>query len=197
MKTKMLLTLSAVALILTGCEVSKEEVMKKNYVLIAQNVESMACSFLTIGYIVDEFGLKGANYHEDSDSHATCSDYGKVKNENCGVTELKNGDKGFGGSACAIGADSLNGDQDENATKKQKYIYIVRKVNPDLCGKHVIGKIAEDNGYSGNIAVYTPQNNVDCGDFPDATCDNSKVLDDNNKAYGDSICVVGAEHGPN
>jgi len=191
MKTKIMLGLMASALILTGCEVSKEEVMKKKYVLIAQNVSSLGCSFITMGYIVDKFGLVGSNYHEDSNADATCEDYGKVKNDTCGVTELKSGDSGFGASACAIGADSLSGGQDENATKTKKRILIVKNIDPDACGKFVIEPIAEDEGY--NDVKFYEDKNAKCSDFTSATECKTKVLQDDDKGYGNSSCIVGTD----
>ena len=182
------------AFITTGCEVSKKEVMKKKYVLIAQNVESMACSFITMDTIVKKYGLVGTNYHEDSNAKANCSDYGKTKDDTCGVTQLKAGDQGFGGSACAIGADALNGGQDENATKEKKYLFIVKNVRPDACGKIVIEPIAKDNGYT-DVKFYEDRN-ADCNNFDNTYECKDKVLTESDKGYGDSTCVVGTNTAP-
>ena len=195
MKKRVLLALGAVALILTGCEVSKEEVMKKKYVLIAQHVSSMGCSFLTMGYIVKEYGLIGTNYHEDSDVNADCDDYGKIKDDTCGVTVLSSGSSGYGSSACAIGADALNGGQDKNGTKEKKYIFVVKNVRSDACGKIVIEPIAEDNGYT-DVKFYEDKN-ADCNDFAATSYEcEEKVLTGNDKGYGDSTCVVGTDTAP-
>ncbi len=195
MKKRVLLALGAAALILTGCEVSKEEVMQKKYVLIAQHVSSMGCSFLTMGYIVDEYGLVGSNYHEDSNVNATCEDYGKVKDDTCGITVLKPGSSGYGSSACAIGADALNGGQDENATKQKHYLFIVKNVRSDGCGKIVIEPIAKENGY--NDVKFYEDKNADCNDFNAASYEcKEKVLVEGDKGYGDSTCVVGTDTPP-
>ena len=195
MKKRMLLALTAVALIVTGCEVSKEEVMKKKYVLIAQHVSSTACSFLGIGYVVDEYGLIGANYHEDSNVNATCADYGKVQDDTCGVKVLQAGSSGYGSSSCAIGADALNGGQDENGTKAKKYIFVVKNVRSDACGKIVIEPIAKDNGYT-DIKFYEDKD-ADCNNFAPASYEcKEKVLANDDKGYGDSTCVVGTDIAP-
>jgi len=191
----LLTTLIGLAFITTGCEVSKKEVAAKKYVLIAQNVSSMGCSFVTMDYIVKEFGLVGTNYHEDPDASANCDDYGKTKDDTCGMTTLSSNDEGYGTSACAIGADALNGGQDENGTKAKKYLFIVKNVRSDACGKIVIEPIAKDNGY--NDVTFYEDKNADCNDFSAAQHEcKEKVLTGDKKGYGDSTCVVGTQTPP-
>ena len=198
MKTKIMLGLVASALILTGCEVSKEDVMKKKYVLIAQNVSSTACSFLTMGYIIDEFGLIGSNYHEDSNANTDCAAYGKEKGKTCDIKVLKPGNSGYGSSACAIGADSLAGGQDENATKEKKNILIVTDIAPDACGKIAIKAVADDQGYTGDLAFYgDASNHTSCSDFPGTTCKVAAVdADKYPAAHGSTTCIVGTDTPP-
>ena len=194
MQKKIFLGMLGLALVLTGCEVSKEEVMKKKYVLIAQNVESMACSFVTMDTITEKFGLKGTNYHEDSNRNADCAAYGKVKDETCGITQLTTGDNGFGSSACAIGADSLNGGQDKNATQTKHYVLLVQNVDPDLCGKIVIEPIATDEGY--NDVTFYEDAHAECNDFSSDTQCKIKSLTNDDKGHGNSTCVVGTDTQP-
>ena len=198
MKAKIILGLLTSAFILTGCEVSKEDVMKKKYALIAQNVSSTACSFLTMGYIIDEFGLIGSNYHEDGDATTDCEAYGKEKGKTCDVKTLKPGSKGYGGSACAIGADSLAGGQDENTTKKKGNILIVTEIAPDACGKIAITRVADDQGYSGDLAFYGDlSNHTSCSDFPTATCKVAAVdAEKYPAAHGSTTCIVGTDTPP-
>ena len=198
MQKKIFLGMLGLALILTGCEVGKKEVMKKKYVLIAQNVESMACSFLTMDYIIDEFGLVGSNYHEDSNAGATCEDYGKEKGKTCDIKTLKPGNKGYGGSACAIGADGLNGGQDENATKAKKNILIVTDIIPDACGKIAIKTIADEQGYTGDLSFYgDTTNHTTCSDFPGTPCKDAVVdAEKYPAAHGSTTCIVGTDTPP-
>jgi len=191
----LLTTLLGLAFVATGCEVSKGEVAAKKYVLIAHNVSSMACSFVTMDTIVNKFGLKDTNYHEDSNPHATCADYNKTEGDTCGTTDLKSGDSGYGSSSCAIGANALNGGQNKNDTKAKKYIFVVKNVRSDACGKIVIEPIAKDNGY--NDVTFYEDKNADCNDFGTAqyAC-KEKVLTDGEKGYGNSTCVVGTDTPP-
>ena len=183
----------ATAFITTGCEVSHDEVAAKKYVLIAQNVSSLACSVIAMGYIVEEYGLIGTNYHEDPKKTADCSDYDKIQYRTCGVTQLKDGDDGYGQSACAIGADSLAGGQDKNATIKKNHILIVERIDPNVCGKIVMDKIAEDNDMSGDIQFYQ-DNNASCDQFDDKkSCSTTYSDAITNLQPGNATCVVGAD----
>ena len=196
MNKKLIVLMLAVAFGVTGCEVSKEDVMAKKYVLIAHNVSSIACSAFSIGYITEEYGLSGVNYHEDSDSQVSCLSYHKIDHYNCGTTDLKPEDTGYGSSSCAIGADAFNGGQDKNETVRRPYILVVDNVKSDMCGKIFIEPIADDKGYE-NISFYEDAD-ASCNDTfqpPKYTCE-TKYLTPMDKGFGTSTCIVGSKEEP-
>lgn len=184
------------AFALTGCEVPKEEVMAKKYVLIAHNVSSIGCSALTMGTITDTYGLRGVNYHEDSDAQARCLDYHKIDHYNCGTTDLMPDDDGYGSSACVIGADAFNGGQNKDETRNRRYILVVNDVDSDMCGKIFIEPIAADKGYK-DITFYE-EGDASCNDTfapPRYACE-TKYLTPLDKGFGTSTCVVGSVKSP-
>ena len=199
MMHKTILTgLTGLALMITGCESPKEDVEAKKFVVIAQNVSSLACSELAMGTIAKTYGLVNVNYHEESNPNTTCSEYGKTEYYNCYTSQLDSGDEGYGGSACAIGADSLAGGQDPEATKKKKYFLLVHDYDEDYCGKFVIDKIAEDNGYK-DITFYA-DSGASCRDFPDATGCHEKYIQTHTVEARvmtkSSVCVAGTNTPP-
>jgi len=198
MRKIILASLMGLLLVLTGCESSKEDVKTKKFVVIAQNVSSTACSFWAMGTIERTYGLVNVIYHEESDPTTTCSDYNRFKYYDCYTTKLEAGDKGHGSSACALGADSLAGGQNKTATQKKKYFLLVHHYDADYCGKFVIDKIAEDNGYK-DITFYADAD-ASCNDFPDAVDCHDKYTQthevEGRVMTGASICVAGTDTPP-
>ena len=107
MKTKMLLTLSAVALLTTGCESTKAEVQAKGYIAIVHNIASMACTSFAIDEVKKEFGYEGTIlYHEEANS-VTCEDYGRTEGPTCKVKTYEDkASSGYGDRACVLGTDT-------------------------------------------------------------------------------------------
>ena len=104
--------LSAAALLFTGCESTKEEVVAKQYNLIVHNVSSMACSFLVMDTIEKEYEIEGVLYHEDANG-VTCADYNHTDGDTCKVVdareELGEDHSGIGNRSCILGSDKKLG----------------------------------------------------------------------------------------
>ena len=198
MRKIVLTILAGLVLVLTGCESPKEDIKKKKFVVIAQNVSSLACSSWAMDTIENTYGLENVVYHEEENPATECSDYNRMEYYNCYTTKLDSNDTGYGSSACALGADSLAGGQNPEATKKKKYFLLVHHYDADYCGKFVIDKIAEDNGYK-NISFYADAD-ASCGNFPNEIQCRDKYAGTNKVELrvmaGSSVCVVGTDTPP-
>ncbi len=105
MNKKTILALAGAALLLAGCEVSKEEVVKRSYNLIVHNTSSMACSTIVIDSVASDHGYSDVNFHQDNDKNVQCEDYNKTQGEDCEIVDLKSGDQGYGTYSCVLGTD--------------------------------------------------------------------------------------------
>jgi len=194
--------LAGLALIVTGCESPKEDVKAKNFVVIAQHVDSMACSFFAMDTIERTYGLTNIIYHEEDNPETTCSDYDRIKYFTCYTTELDSNNSNYGSYACALGADSIAGGQDKATTQKKKYHLLMHHFDADYCGKYVVDKVAEDNGYK-NVSFYAGDADTSCSDFPDSIdyCHDKYVQTHvvEGRVMGDdysSVCVIGTDTPP-
>ena len=198
MQKIILTSLIGLVLILTGCESPKEDIEAKKFVVIAQHVDSLACSAVAMNTIEDSYGLVNIKYHEEDNPTTECSEYKRLKYYDCYTTKLDSDNPNYGSSACALGADSLAGGQNPEATKKKKYFLLVHHYDADYCGKFVIDKIAEDNGYK-DVTFYADAD-ASCDDFPNATDCHDKYTQthgvEDRVMTGTSICVAGTDTAP-
>ena len=110
-KTSFVILLGA-AVLLTGCEATKEEVMAKRYNLIVHNVSSIACSFVVMDTIEETYEIEDVLYHQDVNG-VTCADYNHTEGETCKVVdardELGEDHSGIGNHSCVLGSDKKPG----------------------------------------------------------------------------------------
>jgi hypothetical protein len=199
MTTKTLFGLGMAALMLTGCESTKEEVVAQDYVLIVHNVSSAGCSFVGIGEFKSQYGLEKHSvlYHEDVDNTIDCDDYEHEANKSCWEESLTGSGTGTGNHACAIGIDEVTEPDTtyEDAVKQQKYVAIIPHVSSLACTKGGIDEVLKDHGYTGRDYVFTQErSDITCSRFPDTTC---QVLDgpqEGEAGYSDRLaCVIGTD----
>ena len=198
MRKIILTSLTGLVLLLTGCESPKEDIEARKFVVIAQNVSSLVCMNWAMPTIENTYGLENVIYHEEDNPATECSEYNRLKYYDCYTTKLDSDNPNYGSSACALGADSLAGGQDRATTKKKKYFLLVHHYDADYCGKYVVDKIAEDNGYK-NVSFYAAAD-ASCSDFPDQIdCSNKydrKYAVETRVMTGSSVCVLGTDTPP-
>ena len=210
MKTKIMLGLVASALILTGCESTKEEVVAQPINIVAHNLSSMACSFLAIDTIKEKAGVTKLLYHEDANT-VTCDDY----NGKTGLCVEKfdliaKGSEGYGDRACIFGTDEVPEAKDqsskttEGVVAAKTYLLIVKNTNKYSCNAYTIGDIAKKYDYDTDLKFYIDETGkAECNSYGRANtkADKCKEADLKSKVskdvlIGDWTCVIGTDKKP-
>ena len=110
MKKSILFGLAVSAtLVLTGCESSKEEILKKDHIAIIHNVDSLYCNSFVVDYVKKKYNYTGEILYRSMDDNTSCSDDG-FKDTDC--IEKTNTEEDFSGnSACVLAGDGIVDDK--------------------------------------------------------------------------------------
>jgi len=211
MKTKVIFGLAAGALILTGCENTKEEVMAEPINIIVHNVSSLACSSLAIDKIKEKAGVSKLLYHEDN-NNVTCDDY----NAKTGLCVEKfdliaRGSKGYGNRACIFGTDEVPKSKGQdietdnvNDVTAKEYLLIVKHTSKFSCNAYTIEDIAKKYDYNTELKFYIDKDGTaNCNSYgrTNSKADKCQEADLKNKVkkevlIGNWTCVIGTNKAP-
>ncbi len=190
------------ALLLTGCESPKEDVVARDFVLVVHNVSYWGCSSFGMNVFKKKYGFTNriVLYHEDNDNTADCDDYEHELKRTCWEESLSGSGTGVGDHVCAIGIDEVDEPDttNEEKVKEQKYVAIIPHVSSLACTKGGIDKVLEDHDYTGTQYTYTQEKaDVQCDSFPGTECKVLSGLEKEEAGYSENLsCVVGTEDKP-
>ena len=95
----------SLALVLTGCESSKEEILKKDHIAIIHNVDSLYCNSIVIDQVKKKYNYTGEILYRSMDDNTSCSDEGFNATD---CREKTNTEESVSGnSACVLAGDGI------------------------------------------------------------------------------------------
>ncbi len=211
-KSLMVSSLIGVALMVTGCESSKKDIVAMPLNIIAHNLSSTACSFLAIGTIKEKAGFTNLLYHEDANT-VTCDDYngksGLCIEENDLIAK---GSTGYGDRACVFASDEApqvkkkddKETKDVNNVTSKNYLLVVKNTSTFSCNSYSISEVSKKYDYKGDLIFYIDKDNTaTCASYGRTAtsgdkCEEGDINDKvtNKTLIGEWTCVIGTDQAP-